>query len=61
MSYWDIASLDFFDKSLIVLSVKASSIPIASFATVVGARLGIPSAHVSLAYSNSTGIVKKLL
>ena len=32
-----IASFDYFDKSLIALSVTTSSIPIASFATVIGA------------------------
>ena len=33
-----IASFDYFDKSLIVLSVTTSSISIASFATVIGAH-----------------------
>ena len=32
-----IASFDYFDKSLIVLSVTAGSVSIASFATVIGA------------------------
>ena len=32
-----IASFDYFDKSLIVLSVTTGSISIASFATVIGA------------------------
>ena len=35
-----IASFDYFDKSLIVLSVTTGSISIASFATVVGAPVG---------------------
>ena len=34
-----IASFDYFDKSLIVLSVTTGSISIASFATVVGASV----------------------
>ena len=56
-----IASFDYFDKSLTVLSVTSGSISIASFATVIGAPLGIVSASFSLAFSISTGIVKKLL
>ena len=48
-------------KSLIVLSVTTGSISIVSFATVVGAPVGIASASFSLAFSISTGIVKKLL
>ena len=56
-----IASFDYFDKSLIVLSVTTGSISIASFATVIGAPVGIASASFSLAFSISTGIVKKVL
>ena len=56
-----IASFDYFDKSLIVLSVTTGSISIASFATVIGAPVGIISASFSLAFSISTGIIKKLL
>ena len=36
-----IASFDYFDKSLIVLSAKSGSISIASFATVTGTAVGI--------------------
>ena len=56
-----IASFDYFDKSLIVLSVTTGSISIASFATVIGAPVGIASASFSLAFSISTRIVKRLL
>ena len=56
-----IASFDHFDNSLIVLSVTTGSISIASFATVIGAPVGIVSASFSLAFSISTGIIKKLL
>ena len=56
-----IASFDYFDKSLIVLSVTTGNISIASFATVIGAPVGIVSASFSLAFSISTGIIKKLL
>ena len=53
-----IASFDYFGKSLIVLSV---TICIVSFATVIGAPVGMVSASFSLAFSISTGIIKKLL
>ena len=56
-----IASFDYFDKSLIVLSVTTGSISIASFAAIIGAPVGITSASFSLAFSICTGIVKKLL
>ena len=56
-----IASFDYFDKSLIVLSVTTGSISIASFATVIGAPVGMMSASFSLAFSITTGFVKKLL
>ena len=56
-----IASLEYFDKSLIVLSVATGSISIASFATVIGAPVGMMSASCSLAFSITTGFVKKFL
>ena len=45
-----IAFFDHFDKSLIVLSVATGSISIASFATVIGAPVGMMSASCSLAF-----------
>ena len=39
-----IASFDYFDKSLIVLSVTSGGISIASFTTVIGIPVGIASA-----------------
>ena len=45
---------------MIVLSVTTGSIYIASFATAIGAPLGIKSASFSLGFSISIGIVKKL-
>ena len=54
-----IASFDYFDKSLIVISVTTGSISIASFATVIGAPAGITSASFSLAFLISAGIVNK--
>ena len=56
-----IASFEYFDQSLITLSITAGSISIASFATVIGAPVGIVSASFTLAFSISTGIIKKLL
>ena len=47
-----IASFDYFDKSLIVLSVTTGSSSIASFANVIGAPVGIVSASISLAFSS---------
>ena len=54
-----IASFDYFDKSLIVLSVTTGSISMASFSTVTAGPVGIISA--SLWFLISTGIIKKLL
>ena len=56
-----IASFGYFDKSLIVLSVTTGSISIASFATVIGVPVGMMSASCSLAFSITTGFVKKFL
>ena len=56
-----IASFDYFDKSLIVLSATNGIISIASFATVIGTPVRIASASLSLIVSLSTGLVKKLL
>ena len=56
-----IASFDYFDKSLIVLSATSGSISIASFATVIGKPIGIASGSLSPAFSLSSGLVKKLL
>ena len=56
-----IASFDYFDKSLIVLSTISGGISIASFATVIGIPIRIASASLSLTFSLCTGLVKKLL
>ena len=53
-----ISFFDYFDKSLIVLSVTSGGV---SIATVIGALIGITSASLSLAFSLCTGLVKKLL
>ena len=56
-----IASFDYFDKSLIVLSTISAAISTASFATVIGILIGIASASLSLIFSLCTGLVKKIL
>ena len=56
-----IASFDYFDKSLILLSITTGSISIASFAAVIAEPVGIVSASFSLTFSIYRGIVKKLL
>ena len=56
-----IASFDYLDKSLIVLSVATDNISIASFATATGASVGIMSTSCSLAFSITTGFVKIFL
>ena len=50
-----IASFEYFDKSLIVLSLATGTISISSFATVTGALVEIMSASCSLAFSITTG------
>ena len=54
-----IASFDYFEKPLIFLSVRTSSISIALFATAIGEPVGIASENFSLAFSIFTGIVEK--
>ena len=54
-----IASLDYFDKSLILLS--ATSGVIVLFLTVIKVPVGIASASFSLAFLTSTGNAIKLL
>ena len=51
----------YLDKSLIVFSVATGSISIASFATAIGAPVGIMSASCSLSFSITTGFVKMFL
>ena len=55
------SSFEYFDKSLIVLSVTTGSVSIAWYTNVIRALVGIISASFSLAFSISTGIIKKLL
>ena len=56
-----IASFEYFNKSLIFLSVLASSISIASFVSVIGAPAGIIGASCGLTFSIMSGFVKTFL
>ena len=56
-----IATFDYFDKTLIVLSATSEGVSIISFKTVIGATAGIASASFTLVFSLTTGIIKKLL
>ena len=51
-----IASFDYLDKSLTALSATSGSVFTASFATVIGTRVGIVSASLSLTFSLSAGL-----
>ena len=57
----NVTAFDYIDKILIVLSATSSGISIISFASIVGAPVGIASARLALIFSLTTGIVKKLL
>ena len=55
------AALDYTDKTLIVLSAKSGGIGIISFTNVIGIPEGVISASLTLVFSLTTGIIKKLL
>ena len=52
---------DYMDKILIILSTTTSGISIVSFTSDIGTSVGIVSASLTLFFSLSTGIIKKLL
>ena len=52
---------DYIDKVLIILSATTGGISIISFASTIGAPVGIASASFTLIFSLTTGIIKKLL
>ena len=56
-----ISSLDYFDKSLYVLSILSGSISITSFASVVGVPAGIIEASCNFTFSITSGFVKRFL
>ena len=51
----------YIDKILIILSATSSGVCITSFASIIGAPVGIASASFTLIFSLTTGIIKKLL
>ena len=52
---------DYIDKILIFLSATARGISIISFTSTIGAPVGIASVSLTLIFSLTTGIIKKLL
>ena len=53
-----IATFDYFDKNLIVLSATSGGISIISYGSTIGIPVGIASASLSLIFSLITGIQK---
>ena len=56
-----VTAFDYIDKILIVLSAASSGVCIILSTSVVGAPVGIASASITLNFSLTTGIIKKLL
>ena len=56
-----VAVFDYIDQALIVLSAASGGVSIISFTSIVGAPVGIASASLTLFFSLTTGIVKKLM
>ena len=56
-----VAVFDYIDQALNVLSATSGGVSIILFISIVGAPVGIASASLTLFFSLTTGIVKKLL
>ena len=56
-----VAVFDYIDQALIVLSATSGGVSIISFTSIVGASVGIARASLTLFFSLTTGITKKLL
>ena len=56
-----VAVFDYFDQVLIVLSATSGGVSIISFTSIAGAPVGIASTSLTLFFSLTTGIVKRLL
>ena len=56
-----IASFDYVDKTLVVLSVTSWGISIIYFTSIIEVPVGIASASFTHAFPLTTGIIKKLL
>ena len=57
----DVVVFDYIDQALIVLSATNGGVSLISFTSIVGAPAGIASASLTLFFSLTTVIVKKLL
>ena len=55
------AAFDYIDKTLIILSATNERISIISFTSDIGVPAGLESASITLIFSLTTGIIKKLL
>ena len=55
------AALDYTNKTLIVLSATSRGIRIISFTNITGIPAGVISANLTLAFSLTIGIIKKLV
>ena len=53
-------TFDYVDKILIILGATSSGVSIILFTSIIGAPVGIASASLTLIFSLTTGIVKKL-
>ena len=56
-----IVAFDYADKLFITLSASFGTLSIASHGTIVGLPVGIAGAYLTLIFTVTTGIVKKLL
>ena len=56
-----VTRFDYIDKTVIVLSATSSGVSIISLKSIIGARVGIASASLTLIFSLTAGIVKELL
>ena len=56
-----VRTFDYIDKTLIVLSATSSEVSIISFTSIIGEPVGIVSANLTLIFSLTTGIIKKVL
>ena len=56
-----IATLDYFDKLLNVVSILSGSISIASFASVIGVPAGVIGTSCGFTFSITSGFVKRFL
>ena len=61
LSKYTVAALDYTDKILIVLSAASRGISIISFTNVIGIPAGVIRASLTLVFSLTAGITKKII